>query len=112
MEEDERGVAVDRMLVEEDADGSAAGGSNGSAPAKFLAGLRFYLHLVGAEQHDALRATIKRTTTHVLTSTLLAAAEDEALRVAREINPRLLIVTADWLRKCIQRNRLLSTSAA
>jgi hypothetical protein len=58
-EEDEREVAVDRM-VEEDADGSAAGGSNGSAPAKFLAGLRFYLHLVGAEQHDALRATIKR----------------------------------------------------
>lgn len=123
-EEDEREVAVDRMLVhEEDADGSAAGGSNGSAPAKFLAGLRFYLHLVGAEQHGALRATIKRCggrvsgrfnsmTTHVLTSTLLAAAEDEALRVAREINPRLLIVTADWLRKCIQRNRLLSTSAA
>jgi hypothetical protein len=58
-EEDEREVAVDRMLVEEGADGSATGGSNGSAPAKFLAGLRFYLHLVGAE-HDALRATIKR----------------------------------------------------
>ena len=139
-EEDEQEVAVDRMLVEE----GATGGSNGSAPAKFLAGLRFYLHLVGAE-HDALRATIKRyrpplevhapkvltqhdtpthrcggrvsgrfgsTTTHVLTSALLAGAEDEALRVARKINPRLLVVTADWLRKCVQRNRLLSTSAA
>jgi hypothetical protein len=42
----------------------------------------------------------------------LAGAEDEALRVARKINPRLLVVTAGWLRKCVQRNRLLSTSAA
>jgi hypothetical protein len=136
----EERCAADGMEVEGSGAATTTGG--GGASARFMEGLRFYLHLVGAE-FDSIRATIKRgggqvssrfgsQTTHVLTS--LPGASDEvwasptflgsigvanwcvtcvqALRVAREINPDVLLVTTEWLRKCVLRSRLLSPNAA